>query len=260
MKQAAVILICFLVALSIATANVIGDPINQEWRLTSTLNGATAYTLHQGELSLGALGFWASLIPPSFSFDFLSQLRSLHATYGLTERLHVGTTVASNFLGQINLSAKFLAVHLPQTSVSLGIPFSFSFGLQSLSVSTGSGASLSWGISPGVSIHSGFRFSASLNDLRFNGGHLSMAVDLSSNSRLLAGLDIGSQLITFLDEQGDIIKTEIHSYAASSLGVRFRFVFLVYELSLDLSLSGAGVDLFGDSPSVSIGSWAWFRF
>lgn len=90
----------------------------QEQPITEGLHELTAYPLNGGGIRIGDL---------SFPFEG-SQLRWLALDYGLTNDLQIGTALPANFLGTLNLLAKYRLLSL-SSAMDFSIPLSITLTL-----------------------------------------------------------------------------------------------------------------------------------
>lgn len=154
---------------------------------TDVLSGSTAYTLTAGEFQIGTLDFSFTIPGLSAPFD-PSQLRWIQVEYGLTNQLHVGTTVAQNVLQGPNAWSVFTAIQNP--TLALAIPFNVNVGFAPFVVWAGSGVMVSWTLTSALDLHSGLRFAVPPN-ASFQITHIYSAFDLglAPNTRAVVELD-----------------------------------------------------------------------
>jgi len=153
----------------------------QERPITAGLSEFTAYPLNGGSLQIGNL---------SFPFDS-SQLRWLALDFGLTSNFQIGTALAANFLGRLNLLGKYRFLHL-DSGMDLALPFSLDVVLAPpRTLAFGTGAVLSWQLNESTSFHSGM-WLAFTNEPRVGVSALYLIADvnLTPNAKLLFELDL----------------------------------------------------------------------
>jgi hypothetical protein len=153
----------------------------QERPITAGLREFTAYPLTAGSLQIGNI---------VFPFDS-AQLRWLALDFGLTNNFQIGTALAANFLGRLNLLGKYRFLHL-DSGMDLALPFSIDVVLAPpRTLAFGTGAILSWQFSASTSFHSGI-WLALTNEPRVGVSALYLIADveLTPNSKLLFELDL----------------------------------------------------------------------
>lgn len=106
-----------------------------------------AHTLNQGGLKVGDVS-----VP-----GFLDQWRGIYLKYGLTDDLQVGTTIAQNFLGRPNLSAKYRLPFRGPGRSQLAIPATatIDLNLSPLGASSHTGLAATWENKDGFNFHTG---------------------------------------------------------------------------------------------------------
>lgn len=173
-KELCLAILVVMVAFNIAQAQTF-----QERPITKGLRGLTAYPLNGGEVQIGDL-----LLPLE-----ASQLHWLAIDLGVTRNLQVGTALPANFLGTLNLLAKYRFLRLARLSLTL--PLSLNVALEPRTLILESGLIVSWALNENFSSHSGV-WVVLTNEPRFALSTLYVIIDVNvlANTKLLLELDI----------------------------------------------------------------------
>lgn|GEM_PF-2829246 len=198
----------------------------QKKPLTEGIYEETAYTLQPGGLKIGDL---------SLPF-YRDQWRTAYLEYGLSHNFQLGTTVANNFLGNPNLTAKYSLPFKGFWEAELAIPASITMQLDPLGVSTQTGLVASWKVNDTLNLHAGTNVwvVSYAYGYFFPSAYLITDYNLHSNIKLISELDF-------------------HSFGSDYLSIRIggllrilNFINLKLRSTVDIPYGGltAGADLF----------------
>lgn len=171
--------LCFVTLLVVVAFNIALAQTFEERPITEGLRELTAYPLVGGEVRIGDL-----FLP----FD-VSQLRWVAIDYGITNDFQLGTAIPADFLGTLNLLAKYRFLQL--SDMSFALPLSLNITLEPRTLLFGSGLIVSGAFNEAFSYHSG-AWVALTNEPRFALSALYLIVDVNllADTKLLLELDL----------------------------------------------------------------------